>query len=55
MEYEPQGLTESVGSALGFDSRKVEGDLERFKEMVEAKGVEAGGYRGQIEDGEVHN
>jgi len=53
MEYEPQGLTESVGSALGFDSRKVEGDLERFKEMAESHGGEPGGYRGRIEDGDV--
>jgi uncharacterized membrane protein len=55
MEYEPQGLTESVGSALGFDDRKVDGDLKRFKDLVEAKGVETGGYRGQIEDGQVRN
>jgi len=55
MEYEPQGLTESVGSALGFDDRKVEGDLKRFKDLVETKGVETGGYRGQIEGGEVRN
>jgi uncharacterized membrane protein len=55
MEYEPQGLTESVGSALGFDSRRVEGDLERFKELVESRGVETGGYRGQIEGGQVRN
>ena len=53
MEYEPQGLTESLGSALGFDDRRVKGDLERFKEVVESRGVETGGYRGQIEGGEV--
>lgn len=55
MEYEPQGLTETVGSALGFDGRKVEGDLERFKELIESHGVETGGYRGQIEDDQVRN
>jgi uncharacterized membrane protein len=55
MEYEPQGLTETVGSALGFDGRKVEGDLTRFKELTESQGVETGGYRGQIEGGEVRN
>jgi uncharacterized membrane protein len=49
MEYEPQGLTQSVGSALGFDDRRVKGDLERFKEVVESRGVETGGYRCQIE------
>jgi uncharacterized membrane protein len=55
MEYEPQGLTESVGSALGFDDRKVEGDLKRFKEMVESQPAETRGYRGNIEDGQVRN
>jgi uncharacterized membrane protein len=55
MEYEPQGLTETVGSALGFDGRKVEGDLNRFKELVESEGVETGGYRGQIEGDQVRH
>jgi uncharacterized membrane protein len=53
MDYEPQGLTETVGSALGFDGRKVEGDLKRFRDLIESEGVETGGYRGQIEGGEV--
>ena len=55
MEYDPQGLTENVGSALGFDSRRVEGDLKRFKEMAESQPAETGGYRGQIEGGQVRN
>jgi uncharacterized membrane protein len=55
MEYEPQGLTESVGSALGFDDRKIEGDLKRFKEVVESRAVETGGYRGQIEGDQVRH
>ena len=53
MDYQPQGLTENVGSALGFDDRRVKGDLERFKDVVESRGVETGGFRGQIEGGEV--
>jgi uncharacterized membrane protein len=55
MEYEPQGLTESVGSALGFDDRKIAGDLKRFKEVVESPAVETGGYRGQIEGDQVRH
>ncbi|MGE0542230.1 MAG: SRPBCC family protein [Dehalococcoidia bacterium] len=49
MEYEPTGMKESAGSALGFVSRRVEGDLERFKEFIEARGFETGGWRGEIE------
>src|SRR5436309_8312084 len=42
MDYEPQGLTESVGSALGFDDRRIYGDLNRFKEYVESKTAPTG-------------
>jgi uncharacterized membrane protein len=48
MDYEPDGFVESVGDALGFVSRRVEGDLERFKELVESQGVESGGWRGEV-------
>jgi uncharacterized membrane protein len=49
MDYEPEGFVENVGSALGFVSRRVEGDLERFKEFIEARGRETGGWRGDVE------
>lgn len=51
MDYEPQGITENVGSALGFDDRKISGDLNRFKEYIEKRGTETGAYRGDIEGG----
>jgi uncharacterized membrane protein len=37
IEYEPRGAKGSVGSALGIDDRQVRKDLERFKEIVEAR------------------
>ena len=37
-----------MGDALGFMSRRVEGDLERFKEFIERRGRETGSWRGQI-------
>jgi hypothetical protein len=52
MEHETEGLTETLGSALGADSRKVKGDLERFKELVESRGTETGAWRGEVERGE---
>jgi uncharacterized membrane protein len=50
MEYEPQGVTEKVGDALGFVDRSVEGDLKRFKELIEERGTPTGGWRGTIEE-----
>jgi uncharacterized membrane protein len=49
MDYEPEGVVENVGSALGFVDRRVEGDLERFKKFIESRGHETGGWRGTIE------
>ena len=52
MEHETEGIVESLGSALGADSRRVKGDLERFKELVEARGAETGAWRGEVEQGQ---
>jgi uncharacterized membrane protein len=52
MEHETEGLTETLGSALGADSRRVKGDLKRFKELIESLGVETGAWRGEVERGE---
>ena len=52
-EYEPQGVMQSVGSAAGADERRVEADLERFKEFIESRGVETGAWRGTVQGGEA--
>ncbi|HEY0739170.1 MAG TPA: SRPBCC family protein [Herpetosiphonaceae bacterium] len=49
LDYEPEGVIENVGSALGFVERRVEGDLKRFKEFIESRGNETGAWRGEIE------
>jgi uncharacterized membrane protein len=50
--WEPEGIKEELGSALGADSRRVKGDLERFKELVESRGVETGAWRGEVHQGD---
>jgi uncharacterized membrane protein len=50
MDYEPQGLSEKVGDALGFMDRRAQGDLKRFKEFIEHRGQPTGGWRGTIEE-----
>jgi uncharacterized membrane protein len=52
MSYRPDGMTETVGSAVGLDERRVRGDLERFRELIEAQQVESGAWRGKIKDGQ---
>ena len=53
MEYQPEGVRESVGAILGFDEGQVEDDLERFKDLVENREVPTGAWRGEIRSGEV--
>ncbi len=49
LEAEPEGLIEEVGDKLGLFGHRVEGDLKRFKEFVEARGTETGSWRGEVE------
>jgi uncharacterized membrane protein len=38
--YEPEGLLEKTGDALGFPSARIEGDLKRFRDFIEERGRE---------------
>jgi uncharacterized membrane protein len=51
MSYTPEGIAEKAGSAIGLDRRRIKGDLQRFKELVESRGVETGAWRGEIQGG----
>jgi uncharacterized membrane protein len=51
MSYLPEGVSEKVGSAVGLDNRRVRGDLERFRDLLERRGVETGAWRGKIKGG----
>jgi uncharacterized membrane protein len=48
MAVEPEGIKETVGDKLGFVSKQVEGDLDRFKSFIEARGQETGAWRGRV-------
>jgi uncharacterized membrane protein len=48
MEYDPESIVEEVGDKLGFVSRRVDGDLKRFKDFIESRGQETGAWRGTI-------
>lgn len=51
IEYEPLGLAETIGDALGLVSTRVEGDLERFREFIELRQTATGEWRGEIREG----
>lgn len=48
MDYDPKGIIEQVGDSLGLLTKRVESDLGRFKEFIEARGHETGAWRGEI-------
>ena len=49
MAYEPEGMIESLGAALGFVDRNIQSDLENFRDMIESRGFETGAWRGVVE------
>jgi uncharacterized membrane protein len=52
MSYEAEGFKEQLGAKIGIDSRQVKDDLERFKQLIESRGVESGAWRGEVHAGE---
>ena len=51
ISYDPKGFIENVGDAVGLVSRRIENDLEHFKEFIENRGQETGAWRGTIREG----
>ena len=49
LDSEPEGVVEKAGDALGILKRRVKGDLERFKELIEDRGQPTGAWRGEVE------
>ena len=50
LAWESEGLMETLGGYLGADDRRVEGDLERFRELVEMRGATTSGWHGEIHE-----
>ena len=48
IDFEPEGLTETVADKVGVPERRINADLERFKELVESRGSESGAWRGEV-------
>ncbi|MFI9589725.1 SRPBCC family protein [Nonomuraea sp. NPDC052265] len=48
MEYDPEGVVETVGDALQIVRLRIRNDMERFKSFIESRGGETGGWRGDV-------
>ena len=46
--WEPEGLVEKAGAALGFDQRQVDSSAKDFKQFIESRGAETGAWRGEV-------
>ncbi|MEU6328805.1 MULTISPECIES: SRPBCC family protein [unclassified Streptomyces] len=51
MDIEPSGVAEKAADVSGTIERRVKGDMRRFKEYIEHRGVESGAWRGRIQPG----
>jgi len=51
MDWEPQGLVEKAGAALGVDDHQVKADLKKFKAFIEERGGQTGSWRGDVPAG----
>jgi uncharacterized membrane protein len=53
LDADPEGIVETIGANVGFLEARVKGDLERFKEFLESRGVATGAWRGEIHGQQV--
>jgi len=51
LDIEPEGPIEKAGDALGIVERQVKGDLQRFRDFIEARGQATGGWREVVTSG----
>jgi uncharacterized membrane protein len=49
LDWEPEGFVETAGAALQVDDIQVARDLKKFKEIIEAQGVESGAWREDVD------
>jgi uncharacterized membrane protein len=48
IDYDTEGIVETIGDEMGTVSTRVTEDLKRFKSFIEAQGKETGAWRGKI-------
>jgi uncharacterized membrane protein len=46
--FAPRGPVEAIGQAMGAVRQRTQGDLQRFKTFIEARGRQTGAWRGEV-------
>lgn len=49
MDVDPETFAEKVADKVGIIEGRVKGDMKRFKEFIESRGHETGGWRGDVQ------
>lgn len=49
-EWDPETFAEKAGAALNIDELQVKADMRKFKDFIESRGTETGGWRGEVDD-----
>ena len=49
-EWAPETIAEKAGAALKIDGMQVKADMRKFKDFIESRGTETGGWRGTVDD-----
>lgn len=50
LDWQPEGLVEKAGAAVGVDEHQVKADAQRFKAFIEAQGTATGEWRGDVKN-----
>lgn len=53
LDFEPEGVLETVGDRLGFVAGQTRADLERFREFITSRSSATGAWRGEVHGGDV--
>ncbi|MFC4003302.1 SRPBCC family protein [Prauserella oleivorans] len=48
MDIDPEGFAEKAADKAGVIEKRVDGDLQRFKQFIERRGSETGAWRGDV-------
>jgi len=49
LDHQAEGLAEKAADALGIVQSRIKGDLKNFKQFIESRGAEEGGWRGEVD------